>query len=199
MGAKTLAFRTGTSVLEAESLLRMLARTYPTFTEWQSRSVDAALLRGHMETCYGWRVNVTTASRPTALRNYPMQAHGAEMLRIACCLATESGVRVCAPVHDVLLIEAAIDLIDDVVITTRGAMAEAAAAVLGPGVWIDTDGYFADLEYFGTPPAPAPPERRRGRHARQTKVIDLHNVRAATRMRTRRAAAHIPEGVVQSS
>ena len=68
-----------------------------------------------------------------------MQAHGAEMLRIACCLATERGVRVCAPVHDALLIEAPISLIDDAVSTTRGAMAEAAAKALGSAVWIDTD------------------------------------------------------------
>ena len=35
-----------------------------------------------------------------------MQANGAEMLRLACCFATERGVRVCAPVHDAILIEA---------------------------------------------------------------------------------------------
>jgi DNA polymerase family A len=139
MGASTLAFRTNTSVIEAEALLRMLARTYPVFTEWQSKSVDIALLRGYMHSVFGWRLNVTNTTRPTALRNFPMQSHGAEMLRIACCMATERGVSVCAPVHDALLIEAPIDLIDDAVATTRGAMAEAAAAVLGPDVWIDTD------------------------------------------------------------
>jgi len=139
MGAKTLAFRTGTSVIEAEALLRMLARTYPLFTAWQDKSVDVALLRGHMTTAYGWRLNVTNNTRPTALRNFPMQSHGAEMLRIACCLATERGISVCAPVHDALLIEAPIDLIDDAVASTRGVMVEAAAAVLGPDVWIDTD------------------------------------------------------------
>jgi len=139
MGCKTLAFRTGTSVLEAEALLRTLARTYPVFAAWQQRSVDIALLRGHMSTCFGWRVNVTNSTRPTALRNFPMQAHGAEMLRIACCLATERGVRVCAPIHDALLIEAPISLIGDAVPTTRGAMAEAAAKVLDSDVWIDTD------------------------------------------------------------
>jgi DNA polymerase I len=48
-------------------------------------------------------------------------------------------VSLCAPVHDALLIEAPLDQIDDAVATTRGVMAEAAAAVLGPGVWIDTD------------------------------------------------------------
>jgi DNA polymerase I len=139
MGARTLAFRTNTSVIEAEALLRTLARTYPVFTDWQSRSVDAALLRGYMYTVFGWKLNVTSSTRPTALRNFPMQSHGAEMLRIACSLATERGVSVCAPVHDALLIEAPTELIDDAVTTTRGAMAEAAAAVLGPGVWIDTD------------------------------------------------------------
>lgn len=139
MGARTLAFRTNTSVIEAEALLRTLARTYPVFTDWQSRSVDAALLRGYMYTVFGWKLNVTSSTRPTALRNFPMQSHGAEMLRIACSLTTERGVSVCAPVHDALLIEASLNEIDDAVFATRGAMAEAAAAVLGPGVWIDTD------------------------------------------------------------
>jgi DNA polymerase I len=138
MQAKTLAFRTGTSVIEAEALLRTLARTYPVFTAWQENSVDVALLRGFMSTCFGWRLNLTGNTKPTALRNFPMQSHGAEMLRIACCLATERGVSVCAPVHDALLIEAPMETIDDAVSITRGAMAEAAAAVC-PGVWIDTD------------------------------------------------------------
>ena len=34
-----------------------------------------------------------------------MQANGAEMLRLACCLAIERGVKVCAPVHDAILID----------------------------------------------------------------------------------------------
>jgi DNA polymerase-1 len=48
-------------------------------------------------------------------------------------------VSVCAPVHDALLIEAPIDQIDEAVVTTRGVMAQAAAAVIGPALWIDTD------------------------------------------------------------
>ena len=59
--------------------------------------MDIALLRGYMSMYFGWRLNVTNNTRPAGLRNFPMQAHGAEMLRIACCLATERGVRVCAP------------------------------------------------------------------------------------------------------
>jgi DNA polymerase I len=139
MGARTLAYRTNTSIVEAEALLRLLARTYPVFTEWQNKSVDVALLRGYMNTVFGWRLHVTNGTRPTALRNFPMQSHGAEMLRIACCLATERGISVCAPVHDALLIEAPIDEIDDAVSATRSAMAEAVTAVLGPSMCINTD------------------------------------------------------------
>jgi hypothetical protein len=60
-----------------------------------------------------------------------MQANGAEMLRLACCLATERGVEVCAPVHDALLVEGDADRMDEVLETTRAAMAEASRVVLG--------------------------------------------------------------------
>ena len=60
------------------------------------------------------------------------------MLRLACCLATERGVQVCAPVHDALLIEGDASRIDDVVATTRAAMAEASRIVLG-GLEVGTD------------------------------------------------------------
>jgi DNA polymerase-1 len=59
-----------------------------------------------------------------------MQANGAEMLRLACCLATERGIEVCAPIHDAILISAPIDRIDDAVAKLREAMNEASRAVL---------------------------------------------------------------------
>ena len=59
-----------------------------------------------------------------------MQANGAEMLRIACFLLTEAGIRVCAPVHDALLIEAPLDEIDSAVTTTQSLMREASCIVL---------------------------------------------------------------------
>ena len=59
-----------------------------------------------------------------------MQANGAEMLRLACCLATEQGIRVCAPVHDAILIEAPLEHFDRAVEETRGAMRMASDIVL---------------------------------------------------------------------
>jgi hypothetical protein len=59
-----------------------------------------------------------------------MQANGAEMLRLACCLATERGVRVCAPVHDATMLEAASDELEAVVTQTQDVMMEASELVL---------------------------------------------------------------------
>ena len=59
-----------------------------------------------------------------------MQANGAEMLRLACCLATERGIPVCAPVHDAILIEADEGKLDETIEAAKGAMAEASWIVL---------------------------------------------------------------------
>ena len=59
-----------------------------------------------------------------------MQGNGAEMLRLACCLATERGVRVCAPVHDAILIEAAADDLEHAIAKVQRAMSDASAIIL---------------------------------------------------------------------
>jgi hypothetical protein len=89
------------------------------------------MLRGWLQTVFGWRVHVGTKVNPRSLMNFPVQANGAEMLRLACCLATERGIRVCAPVHDALLVEGPADDIGAVVADTQAAMAEASRVVLG--------------------------------------------------------------------
>ena len=70
--------------------------------------------------------------------NFPMQANGAEMLRIACCLGSERGIRIAAPVHDALLIEAPQDRIEADVVRMKDAMREASRAVLA-GFELRTD------------------------------------------------------------
>ena len=67
-----------------------------------------------------------------------MQANGAEMLRIACILMTEAGVRVCAPVHDAVLIEAPPEELDDRVQQAQELMSEASRQVFG-GFTLITD------------------------------------------------------------
>ena len=130
MGSGTLAERTGLVIPYAADLLRLHHVTYPEFWRWSDRVVDYALLHSHLHTTFGWNLFVGGEPNPNSLRNFPMQANGSEMLRLACCLAVERGVKVIAPVHDALLIEAKVgDLVEAVVITRR-AMAEASRIVL---------------------------------------------------------------------
>jgi hypothetical protein len=52
------------------------------------------------------------------------------MLRLACCLATEGGIELVAPVHDAVLVCAPLERLDHDVAATQAAMAEAARVVL---------------------------------------------------------------------
>ena len=59
-----------------------------------------------------------------------MQANGAEMLRLACCLGTEWGIEICAPVHDAVLIIAPLERLCADVARMQDAMREASRIVL---------------------------------------------------------------------
>jgi hypothetical protein len=80
---------------------------------------------------FGWSVHATGDVNPRFLRNFLVQGNGAELLRLACCLMTERGIKVCAPVHDAVLIEAPLAELDDAVAAAQAAMEEASEIVLG--------------------------------------------------------------------
>lgn len=111
------------------------------------------MLNGHLDTVFGWRVRLGGAQRaarrpnrsasattlprnelpfnPRSLRNFPVQANAAEMMRYAAILATERGVPVCGPVHDAFVVTDTLDEIDETVAALQAAMAEASRIVLG--------------------------------------------------------------------
>ena len=144
MGAEALTTRIGQPIDMAKRLLRLHRETYPTFWRWSEAAVDRAMLLGRLETVFGWPIHVGPSADPArganarSLANFPCQAHGAEMLRLACCMLVEAGIGLCAPVHDAVVIEGPADTIDDVVAQARGIMAEASKIVLG-GFEIGTD------------------------------------------------------------
>ncbi len=130
MGAKSLALRIGDGEAAAHRLLELHRAMYPKFWSWSDAAVDRAMLKGNLQTVFGWRIQAGSAANPRMLRNFPMQANGAEMLRLACCLALENGVSVCAPVHDALLIQSDFDGLKLATKLTQDAMLEASRVVL---------------------------------------------------------------------
>lgn len=130
MESESLSKRIGQPVIVAKDLLRLHRETYRKFWAWSDGAVDYAMLYGKLWTVFGWTVHTGANSNPRSLRNFLMQANGSEMLRLACCYAVERGIKVCAPVHDALLIEAPLDDLDHMVAATQATMSDASAAVL---------------------------------------------------------------------
>ena len=130
MGADSLAGRIGGPTALARDLLRLHRETYPTFWRWSDGAQDHAMIHGQLATVFGWTLRVGSRPNVRSLRNFPCQANGAEMLRLACCLATERGVSVVAPVHDALMVEGPSESIFAVVSETQAIMAEASEVVL---------------------------------------------------------------------
>jgi hypothetical protein len=138
MGPEKMAFKAGISVGEARELLRLHKRRYATFWRWLDTTVTTGLFSGTMHATFGWQRHIGRDVNPRSLMNFPMQANGAEMMRLAAIAGTEVGIEICCPVHDAFLIAAPVDRIDEDVATMRAIMSRAGRLVTG-GVDVRTD------------------------------------------------------------
>ena len=64
--------------------------------------------------------------------NWPVQASGADILRLAVVWATRRGLRLCAPVHDAVLIESATEQVEADAALMQELMRRASRVVLNP-------------------------------------------------------------------
>jgi hypothetical protein len=131
MGAASLARRLDESPARGRELINLHRQTYPRYWKWSDGVEMAAMLSGRLQATLGWTIHHVANSNPRSVRNFPLQANGSEMLRIALIDATEQGISVCAPIHDAVLIEAPEDRIDQAVAAMQESMAKASAVVLG--------------------------------------------------------------------
>jgi hypothetical protein len=131
MQAETLAGRLGVSTFEAQEMLNQHRAQFRPYWAWSDDFVQHALQTGVMCTALGWHCRTgITEFNERSIRNWPIQAAGADILRIACILATRHGIRLLAPVHDAVLIEAPIEKIEADVALMREIMRRASRIVL---------------------------------------------------------------------
>jgi hypothetical protein len=142
MGVESLAARIKQPGIVAHRLLSLHREVYATFWSWVGNRVDMTVRDGHQHTVFLWWNRIdprnVAGANPRSLQNFFMQANGAEMLRLACILATETGVRISAPVHDAVMIVSSLDTIDSDVERMRSFMAQASRLVLN-GFELRTD------------------------------------------------------------
>jgi hypothetical protein len=130
VGPEGLAGRIGQPVIVGRDLMRAHRETYRRYWQWSDAVVDHAVLTGALSTVFGWPIHVGANFNPRSLRNFPMQANGAEILRLAACFATEQGIEVCAPIHDAVLICAPLGRLAEDVERMRACWAKASRVVL---------------------------------------------------------------------
>jgi DNA polymerase I-like protein with 3'-5' exonuclease and polymerase domains len=129
--AETLATRLGISSFEAHEMLNQHRELFAQYWAWSDDWVQHALQTGTMHTAFGWNCATgITEFNERSIRNWPIQATGADILRIACIMVTRHGIRLLAPVHDAVLIEAPIDRIEADVALMREIMRRASRIVL---------------------------------------------------------------------
>ena len=126
-------------------------RIYHQYWAWSDNRINRSALYNEQATIFGWRHLFKEQPKATSARNFFMQANGAEMLRLACCLGTEAGISICAPVHDAILMMAPLDRLEEDVARMRGFMAQASETTLG-GFRLRTDQHiFKHPEHYSDP------------------------------------------------
>jgi hypothetical protein len=130
IAAGSLAIAINGSKEQADELIEQHHRVFRRYWDWSNTMARDARKRGVISSVYGWRLNIRENTKPTTIRNFPLQSNAAEILRLACCELIDRGISVCAPVHDAVLIEASLDEIEDAVDACSEIMVEASCIVL---------------------------------------------------------------------
>jgi hypothetical protein len=130
MSVKTFAKKTGIPETEAKAMVKIHKQKFHKYWEWSSNFVDMGILTGRIKTNFNWYYWTDNAKSRT-LMNWPMQSHGAEMLRLAISMCFDDGIKVIAPVHDAILVEATASEIDTIAKNTIKCMEDASEYVMG--------------------------------------------------------------------
>ena len=104
--------------------------------------------KGYLSTVYGWQRHIkslftfkngkkTTIHR--SLMTWPIQAHGAEILRKALIDLTDANFEVCALVHDAVLIQIPIPEYSERLKEAKQIMVDASVAVVGGPIRVDSE------------------------------------------------------------
>jgi hypothetical protein len=105
MGVSSLSSGLNRHPLIGSTIIEKHKRRHATFWAWREAQVQAAMLERRIESVYGWPLHISTSPNKRTLFNFPMQANGAEMLRLAAWRLCEAGIVPSMLVHDAILLE----------------------------------------------------------------------------------------------
>lgn len=153
-GFEALARDINRSQQEAKKFIRTRQKKYQVFADWLDNEIQYAIEVRGIETRFGWQYRLGNTGRSklkhgklvvrphaSTLKNWIMQANGAELTRNASVKVMAAGIGICAVVHDALLVEDTIDNIDVTAKRTQTIMEQTSTAMFGATCR-------ADIEYI---------------------------------------------------
>jgi hypothetical protein len=131
LGADALAYKNGIRVAEARELQAMVPRLYPVFDAWLKRVHNKACMGKTIYAGLGWPIEIKGIDdRRGTYLNFPMQANGAEIMRLATIDIIDKGLELCAIIHDAFMILSPANHIDPDMGVLSGCMRRASCVVL---------------------------------------------------------------------
>lgn len=131
MSTETFALQTGIPLIEAKMMVKAHKQRFHKYWAWNTNFIDMGLLSGKVKTNFNWQFYTGNIQRINSLKNWPMQSHGAEILRLAISMCFDDGIKVIGPIHDALLVEGQASQIDTIVKNTIKCMEDASEYVIG--------------------------------------------------------------------
>lgn len=131
LGAEALAYKHGIKVAEARELQAIVPRIYPVFDAWLKRVLNKARMGKTIHAALGWPIQIKGCDdRRGTYLNFPMQANGAEIMRLATIYIIDNELELCAIIHDAFMILSPANRIDDDMLTLSECMRRASRVVL---------------------------------------------------------------------
>jgi hypothetical protein len=149
MGASKLAKYIKRPRWQAAQFLLLHKDTFWKFWRWSDDFVDSAQLYGDAISGANWDLLGHNEKEPT-LRNFPIQTAAGEILRQTCCRVVEAGIKLCAPIHDAILVECRMAEVEEVTRRARQIMIEAARLVLNDGCPLQVSDLVCDIRVDAT-------------------------------------------------
>ena len=147
-GPKAIAEALKCSVAHAKFLQNKYKEIYNKYFTWNNGFIEAGLNKNYLTTIFGWQRHIKDLFQfkdgkkidiRRSLMNWPIQSHGAEILRKALIDLTDENFEVVALVHDAVLIQIPIPEFSQRVEEAIDIMQKASYQVVGGVIKVDKE------------------------------------------------------------
>tara|TARA_B110001454_G_C12717916_1_gene433382 strand:+ start:805 stop:2661 length:1857 start_codon:yes stop_codon:yes gene_type:complete len=150
-GAKGMAKglkKFGKTYSEVAGLLMRYKEMFKVYFDWAKARSNHAQVHGYISTSLGWDRHFPhhVPINPRSLMNWSVQATAAEILRNALLRLHNANIKVCATVHDSVLIECPLPEAQEQVRMAKQCMIDAGDYIIGEGIKVDVDIFYDNFK-----------------------------------------------------